>query len=323
MYPYKVFLIGSGYMAKEYAKVLKEINIDFIVSSRNIENLERFSKENENVYYKPYNMLKKSDFTDINFAIIAVSVENLYEVCKEIITLGCKLILLEKPGTLTSYESSELYKYAIKNKCEIRIAYNRRFFQTIKYLKNFLKNDYPISCFFDFTEWKSSIQNSGINERVLARWAIANSSHVFDTVKYLLGNFHQLNVKAFENDMLSWHKTSIFIGDGYLGRVPFSYSTSWISPGRWNIEIMTLLSRYKLSPMEKLQVLKHDTVVWSEIQINNDIDINYKSGLYEMLNYFIDRFVKHNLELDDVLPDLLENYDLLMTIEKIAGYKNE
>ena len=318
----KALLIGSGYMATEYAKVLNYLGIQFKVAARNFEKLKEFSISQKAHSYLLIDQLNENDIADVNFAIIAVSVENLYEVTKFILSKKCPFILLEKPATLSSKESYNLNNLAIENNCEIKIAYNRRFYQSIITLKDILKTEVPLCANFEFTEWAHTI-NLNQNQNVLSKWAISNSSHVFDTIRYLLGDFNQINSLVLHKNKLNWHQTSsTFVGSGYCGNVPVSYATSWLSPGRWGIEIMTQNARYKLSPMEKLQKLNHKTVNWLECELDYSMDLNFKPGLLKMVKNFIHKYVEKNTKnLDGDLPSLIENGALLSSIELMAGYE--
>ena len=76
---------------------------------------------------------------------------------------------------------------------------------------------------------------------VLNKWVISNSSHVLDTVFYLIGNPETLKCQINGQNKIKWHPSgSIFSGFGISSKnIPFSYQANWNSAGRWSIEVLT------------------------------------------------------------------------------------
>lgn len=155
---------------------------------------------------------------------------------------------------------------------------------------------------------------------VLSRLAIANSIHVIDTVRHLLGPFERLDCRIEGRGTLPWHPAGAeFAGVARCGEVPVTWATSWRAPGRWAIEIATDRGRFRLAPMEELKLLRPGSLEW-EGDGGGDEDDGFKPGLRRMLAAF-DRLARGEACPDAAaLPDLVDHAALLRSIETIAGY---
>jgi glutamyl-tRNA reductase len=87
-----ILLVGAGYMAVEYAKVLKALAADFYVVGRSQKSAAAFLEKTEKAVelisvteaYKKYNCTT---------AIVAVNIDQLFAVTNELLQVGCKKIL--------------------------------------------------------------------------------------------------------------------------------------------------------------------------------------------------------------------------------------
>ena len=109
-----LWLIGTGYMGLEYAKVLLYLKKAFLVIGRNKISSKKFLNE---IGVSPQtgglsNALKNNIPPKV--AILAVSVEELFQCTKQLILNGCKKILVEKPVGITLGEIEELVQ--LKNR---------------------------------------------------------------------------------------------------------------------------------------------------------------------------------------------------------------
>jgi len=74
----KLLILGSGYMAKEYIKVISELQHEIVIISKSKINFDYFKSNYENVSLystseiSTYNKIRFSDFS---FAINCVSIE--------------------------------------------------------------------------------------------------------------------------------------------------------------------------------------------------------------------------------------------------------
>jgi predicted dehydrogenase len=316
MKKYNCLLIGAGYMANEYANVLDFLSINYFVISRSKENLEKLMHKH-NIDGFPCDVTMINNFvTEMpSYAIIAVSVDQLYNVAVLSIKLGIKNILLEKPAGLSINEILELNSLSQKYGCNLYIAYNRRFYSSVQLLKEILKNDGGIiSLNFEFTEWVHTIDTNKFSELVLSKFLLANSTHVIDLVFHLIGSPEVLHTYVGGSGV-SWHPAgSIFMGTGVSNfNIPFSYSSNWGSAGRWSVEILTSKARYYLKPLEELQKQNIGSIKLETILLEKNDDLNYKPGILNMINSFLK---DDNTNLCSIKQHL-HNFPFY---EKIAGY---
>ena len=310
-----IWIIGSGNMASQYARVLTYKKIKFQVIGRSKKSCDRFSKENDISVFSGgiENFLSKNYYLP-DYAIVCVNINSLYKVTMKLMSKGIKKILCEKPGSLNINDLKKLNQKSIKENTDIFIAYNRRFYGSVSKLRNMIKLDNGLNAVhFDFTEKSKKIKNLKHPKNVKSRWVIANSAHVIDIVFFLSG-FPSKFISYHEGG-LSWHKkSSIFLGSGMTKKnVYFTYNSNWNIEGNWKIEFMTKKNRLLLEPMEDLKVIKEN----SKYSLLNNKKINYdkmfKPGLYRMLSKF------HKSDYQDFCS-LSEQIELIKICNRIAGY---
>jgi predicted dehydrogenase len=292
------WLIGAGYMAQEYIKVLKDKRVNITVIGRGKDKVDFIkAKFGVNAFSGGILAYLNNKPELPKFAIIAVSCEELYSTTKHLIELGIRNILVEKPAGLTQEEISELALSSEIYKVNLFVAYNRRFYHSVEMLRERINAEGGIqSIQFEFTEWVHTIDTQKFPTEVLSKFLIANSSHVIDTVFFLAGKPKEIVFFTGGNDV-DWHPSgSIFTGAGITEHgIYFSYASNWGAPGRWAIEIFTNASRYYLKPMERLAVQRKGSVVVEEIESNYQLDENYKPGIFKMVSSFLDGEVESSL----------------------------
>jgi len=290
----EVWVIGTGPMAVEYAKILKDLNIKFQFIGRGKKSAEIFKAETG---ITPYiggleNFLEQTKKIP-SHTIVAVGHPELAEQTSILVEFGVKNILVEKPGALYFNELNTIKDNSNKHDINVFIAYNRRFFQAVEEAKNLIKNDGGLlSAHFDFSEPAHIIGQLHHSDEVKKSWLISNSAHVIDLAFFIAGHPNKLNTYTYGS--LDWHKTgSVFIGNGLTNNnVPFSYHSNWESPGRWGLEFMTKNHRLILRPMEKLQIIKVGSYDMEETGSDYSIDEKYKPGLFKQTQAFLNN--EHN-----------------------------
>ena len=315
---HKVLLIGAGYMASEYLKVLKHLNCDVTIVSRSEGKIELLKKDFPNYSY--YAKGIDDYLNNVNelpeFVINTVNVSSLKDVSLVLLNAGVKNLLIEKPGDLVIGGLKDLKNASVKKSANVFIAYNRRFYSSIGELKKQIIIDRGITnCHFEFTEWIHTIDPSIYDNETLTKWIIANSSHLIDTVFHLIGFPKDLNAIIGGQNEIIWHPSgSVFAGSGISEKnIPFSYNTDWSSAGRWSIEIFTNKRRFYLKPMEKLFEQKKGSINIIEISLDDDVDKNFKPGLYKQTLAFLKSDFSDLVSID-------EQIRALSIYEKIAGY---
>ena len=207
-------------------------------------------------------------------------------------------------------------KISNESNSKIFIAYNRRFYSSINKLSKEIEKDGGIqSVNFEFTEWTHTFGKHTHDLNVLNKWVISNSSHVLDTVFYLIGNPETLKCQINGQNKIKWHPSgSIFSGFGISSKnIPFSYQANWNSAGRWSIEVLTKKRRFFLKPLEELFYQNVGSVEIKALKIDKRLDTKYKPGLFLQTQAFLNReHVK--------LKNLKDQIHSLKTYNKIAGY---
>ena len=272
----KVLLIGAGYMAGEYLKVLKHLNSNVTVVSRSEAkiNLLKCNFPDYTYYTEGLDDYLSNENELPEFVINTVNVNGLRDVSLALLKAGVKNLLIEKPGDLFINGLKELKDCAEKTSSKVYIAYNRRFYSSISELKKLIAIDGGITnCHFEFTEWIHTIDPKMYDVEILKKWIIANSSHVIDTVFNLIGFPKTINTIVTGKNEISWHPSgSVFAGSGIsINKIPFTYNSDWTSAGRWSIEIFTKHRRLYLKQMEKLFEQKKGSITISEVLLDDQL----------------------------------------------------
>lgn len=311
-----IWLIGTGIMAKEYAKILNALNKPFITIGRGEQNAILFENEFKTIVHKGgiLNFLKTSPKLPSK-VIVAVGIEALSETTKLLLDYGVLEILLEKPGIGYPKEIIELNK-KISNQAKVVLAYNRRFYSSVRKARELIDEDGGVqSFFFEFTEWSHAIKDLIKHPAEHKNWFLGNSTHVIDTAFYLCGKPKEIS--TYYNGSLDWHPSSSnFAGSGVTNKnALFSYIANWQAPGRWAIEIMTSKHRFILKPMEKLFIQEIGSVQVAPVDLGEEqIDIEFKPGLYLQTVEFL------NGNYQDFC-DVKEQFEMMIIYLKMSGYK--
>jgi len=313
----KIWLVGCGKMAQDYAKVLNQLEVPFTTIGRGDASASRF----ENVTGLEVVrggidacLHRKLDLP--SSAIISVGIENLAHCASILINSGVRRILVEKPGGLNSKEINTLHDLACSKGAEVFVAYNRRFYSSVLGARKLIDEDGGVQSFnFDFTEWGHEIETLEKSPGVKEHWVFGNSSHVIDLAFFLGGE--PLEFNAFREGSLTWHpSSSVFCGAGRTisGKL-FSYNANWDAPGRWGAEFCSKNYRLIFRPMESLQIMRKGSVSIKTFNVEGqDLDNEFKPGLFLQTKAFLD----DNENAD--LCRLSDHVKMLPVYSEIAGY---
>lgn len=303
-------------MAEEYLKVLVDLSCEVNLIGRNKEKVVRLAeKYRVRVFGEGISVLGNINCEKVDLCIIASSIDSLKEVSCACIERGVRNLLIEKPGALSLSQLLDIKK-KLNPGINIRIAYNRRFYNSVLQLKNKIDEEGgALACFFDFTERESDIFNSIKSKDVIRKWGFANSIHVIDTAFYLIGSPVELNsIRAGSWDCHPSGNT--FVGCGKTNTSLFSYFATWSGGGRWNIEVSTQAGRYRLCPLEELFFCPKNQFEWQKLIRQDDDDQRFKPGLYKMV---CSAFLENNL---NNLPNINEQIGFCKLVNKIFGYED-
>ncbi|EGK12901.1 dehydrogenase [Desmospora sp. 8437] len=284
-----LLLVGTGRMAKAYAEVLKAFCLPFDVVGRSESSVGSFMKETgvparsggvEEVVGRRPRLP--------GFAIVAVDVEQLAPATLFLLRMGVKNLLVEKPGGLNGEEIAEVAREAKEQQANVYIAYNRRFYASVRKARQMIERDGGVCSFtFDFSERSDLVAVSSHSPEVKKAWFLANSSHVVDLAFYLGGEPKE--ICCYTAGGLIWHPTaSVFSGAGVTEEGGlFSYHANWEAPGRWGIEMMTKQHRLILRPLEALYAQKPGAFNIEEIKLDDELDHLFKPGLFRQVRAFL------------------------------------
>ncbi|PAQ13670.1 myo-inositol 2-dehydrogenase [Bacillaceae bacterium SAOS 7] len=284
-----VLLIGTGYMGREYAKVLDALHVPYTVVGRGEDSAKAFYEDTNK---KPITGGLENGFaqveSQVTHAIVATTLESLEENTSFLLENNVKQILVEKPAALSLTGMQQIVDLSKEKQAAVYIAYNRRFYSPVMEAEKRINEEGGLTSFtFEFTEWSHLVGGLNKTEFQLNNWFIGNSTHVVDTAFYFGGKPKEIHTHVAKP--LTWHpKGSIYAGSGVTEKgVLFSYHANWEAPGSWKLELFTNESRYIFRPFEKLHVQKIGSMVIEEVPIDNQLDIQFKPGLYEQTKAFL------------------------------------
>ena len=285
-----VWLIGASRMAEDYVHVLKNLDCVFSVIGRDEQRAVSFQqKTGYPAMSGGLSQYLSQQPTIPDFAIVSVGIEQLAIVTQELLEYGVKQILVEKPAGLTRKEIKGIAELARKCQAKVFLAYNRRFYESVRKAKEMIAQDQGVTSFhFEITEWSHIIQDLPTSKEIKEKWFLGNSSHVVDLAFFLGGEPQQL--ESFTSGSLNWHSSaSIFVGSGisHSGAL-FSYQANWAAPGRWSVEFLTEKKhRLIFRPLEKLQIQKLGSITTDFVELADQLDQEYKPGLFRQVEAFL------------------------------------
>lgn len=249
--------------------------------------------------------------------VVASPVETLTPIAIQVMKAGVKHLLIEKPAAMDQSECRLLLACAAETSTEIYVAYNRRFYASVRGALAHMRaaGESIESVMFEFNEAMPA-QGPRATTDVAARWLLANSMHVIDTA------FHPVGLPDTQRSLfqrrggLPWHQAgSVFVGSGETTTgIPFAFHANWDAPGRWGFEWMTKSTRYVFRPMEKLSVMRRGRFDLEPMALDDEVDTRFKPGVYHQNAAFLagDRTAG--------LVPLSEAAVLIPLAQKIAGY---
>ncbi|RKF17815.1 gfo/Idh/MocA family oxidoreductase [Alginatibacterium sediminis] len=311
-----ILLIGAGPMAQEYAKVLQAQKQSFRVIGRSQASADEFELASGQTVYVGglKNFCNSNELANYSKAIVTTGVEQLAETTRLLIENGVKQLLIEKPGGIDAKQIDALTSFAQEHAAEVFVAYNRRFYASVQKAIEIIEQDGGVQSFnFELTEWGHVIAGIPKAEGVKENWFMGNTTHVVD-LAFFLGGFPK-QLSSFTTGCTPWHsRSSNFAGAGISDSgALFAYHGNWGAPGRWSVEILTSQHRLIFRPMEQLQIQSIGSVAQEFTKIDDQIDKDYKAGLYKQVESFL-RNEKQNL------CTLAAQNENAKVYSKIAGY---
>ncbi|MEI8278346.1 MAG: Gfo/Idh/MocA family oxidoreductase [Bacteroidota bacterium] len=313
----RLLLIGAGPMAVDYAKVIKHLGYDMVVVGRGKESAATYkAKTGIDIVSGGLDEYLKHYGSNFTHAIVATGIDVLAENCFSLFNTEIKNVLVEKPAGLYLDDIKKVYELATSLRKNVFVAYNRRFYSSVEKTREIIESDGGIKSFhFEFTEWTHKFLELKKSPEMLAHLFLGNSTHVVD-LAFHIGGVPQ-KMECFHSGSFDWHPSAaIFCGAGISqNNALFTYHSNWQSAGRWGVELLTEKHRIILKPLEDVHIQKLGSIQIEKVDIDNQIDIDFKPGLYKQLIAFIQGGHKNMCTIE-------EHYNNCEFYKRISNYSN-
>lgn len=283
-----IWIVGAGTMAIAHARVLERLGRTATVIGRGPASAARFEAETG----WPVRCGGIGDFlatcpAPAAAAVVAVDALELEPTATALLRHGVKRLLVEKPAGVDPASIRRLATAAQAAGGQVFVAYNRRFFASVREARRLIELDGGVTSFsFEFTELAALVGSLPHPPEVKANWFLANSSHVVDLAFHLGGR--PASIESLVIPGLEWHPVARFAGCGSTAAgAIFHYGADWTSAGRWGVEINTPSRRLILRPMESLQVQMAGTFKIEEVTLDNEVDKTFKPGFLGQMQAFL------------------------------------
>ncbi len=248
----RLAIIGSGNISQFHVPAMKEAGFDIVSCCSSLKSKRAIDFANKfnipKVHESYYNLIEKENEWDA--LLIAISVEATFKVLKKFMEIK-KPILVEKPVSI----SSDLINTIKLNSNFVQVAYNRRFYSSVNYAKNFLSknSNCHIKMYLpdkiDFNIPKKDQDYFSVKE---------NSVHGLDILNYLIPNLQLEYVEEYTQPNNSYGKIAFLRSDiGHRCMVFFN----WNAPSNFSLEINSLPYKLELRPFEKFSLFKGMEVI--------------------------------------------------------------
>jgi predicted dehydrogenase len=313
-------VIGVGKMGSAHLAALAALSPDSLTAWAPGSRPRAIEREVGGVAVRRDELAKTLAAVRPTHVVVASPVETLAPIAVEVMKAGVKHLLIEKPAAMDQRECRLLLACASETGAEIYVAYNRRFYASVRCALEHMRaaGERIESVMFEFNEAMPA-QGPGSASDVAARWLLANSMHVIDTAFHPVGPPDMQRSLFHRRGGLSWHPAgSIFVGSGETTRgIPFAFHANWDAPGRWGFEWMTKSTRYVFRPIEKLSVMRRGRFDLEPMALDDEIDTRFKPGVYHQNAAFL-----AGDKMAGLMP-LSEAAELIPLAQKIAGYPED
>lgn len=315
--PIRCLVIGVGKMGSAHLAVLNTLAPDLLIAWAPSRSHFAIERDIGLVPVRRDDLQATLNAVRPTHVIVASPVETLAPIAIRVMKAGVKHLLIEKPAAINQSQCRLLLECAAQVGAEIYVAYNRRFYASIRgALAHMHANGESIeSVMFEFNE-VIPVHGPSVANDVAARWLLANSMHIIDTAFHPVG-LPDIQKSSFQRSGgLSWHPAgSVFVGSGKTTKgIPFAFHANWNAPGRWGFEWMTQSTRYVFRPIEKLSIIRQGRFNLEPMDLDDAMDIRFKPGVYHQNAAFLAG------ERTAGLVTLSEAALLIPLAQKIAGY---
>ncbi len=279
----KFAFVGTGYMANQYAKVIKkEFNSQSEIVgaiNKSSESIKLFVK-NYNVHKSFVNLTEMMNSTKPDIVVVCVNELSTFKVLETLSKYSC-ISLIEKPVGINFEESKKILKLKKNKKFLPYVALNRRFYSSVLSAKKILMQDKSPRIINIFDQENSvAAKKSGQPNKVVKNWMYANSIHMIDFAY----NFARGKIKK----MIKTNKVQ-FLKEGIFSTVLYfdsgdivKYNSIWNRPAPWTVQVSTKKYFIELKPIEEISFLTNESRKWNTLK-KSILDKKYKPGIYLLL----------------------------------------
>ena len=287
----KLGFIGSGSVAPFHLEVLSHLGIRVacIASKENSTSVKKIANQYniDKIEKNWVNLIENN--SDLNAIIVCTPPS----VSSKIIDYTKKAdinILVEKPGAISSRELIAIRKTLTSN---VFFAFNRRFYHSVNEFKNNM-NKHLGFLVVKIIEDKKHIRNK---ESILEIF-VSNSTHYFDMINYLIGEFTIGSVKklngnfGFRTKIINSNSIEvgeIFVEFGTPANTSITFENSEISLKLEPIEKYTRANSLSVEEPTKKNPIRSYVPVWHQTKGKKDLvfESQFKPGFLEQMNEFI------------------------------------
>ena len=245
----RLAVIGCGNIANFHIPAMRDagFEISAIAGSLNSKNVDDFAKKHDisKVYTNPIELIENVSEWD---ALLLLSPVSTIVDYLELAAPFGKPILTEKPVALDHLDLQNLTNY--KN---IRVAYNRRFYSGVAFVKNFVK-DHPNSLIkVTIPEQRKDPEHNTDFPNRLPLLSYENSVHMFDLMNYISEGVKWKNISTIKSV------------DKYIATVALGYSANgatiqldsyFNASDNFSINIVSDNERVEMKPIEVTSFFK-------------------------------------------------------------------
>lgn len=274
----KVLIVGLGSIAKKHVNALYCID-------KKIE-IFAFRTSNKNKSESYLNVINIYNLNEINFIPNFIIISNhtiLHEETIEYFLKFKKPLFIEKPFLHRLTKFSKLNLYINSNNLITYTAFNMRFLESIKFLKNYIKNkiesinEINVYCGSFLPDWRpnenfknnysaNSKQGGGVHLDLI---------HEIDYIYWIFGK---------PNKVIS-HKTSL----SSLKIKSFDYANFILQYNNFNVNI--ILNYYRLLPKRDIEIISKNDILNIDLLKNNIYSGIKKKYIFKNKNRIKDTYL--------------------------------
>ncbi len=309
----QILVVGGGPIGIEYCRIFSKLSCQVTLLAK-----EENPAAQKTILQKSYE-LPSGYLSEFDGIVLAVQPDKTCEALIDLIRRTSCPILVEKPIALSKVDldqvggggsSSAGYGNAVDDVwSRVYVAFNRRFFSSVTYIRELLENQKILGCEFCFTEIEERVVGP---DGVKQRWMLANSIHVFDLATHIAG--YPVDLVTSRSGTCKWHTTgSEFVGYSRIDNGYMNFSAYWGSAGNWEVSFITADKKYILNPLETVLVQDKGSIKREAVVLEQSAD-GFKPGFYDQATAFL------NQEREKFIS--AKNYiQLHEFISTVAGYE--